>query len=172
MFTKLLNKLNKGIDKVYMAIAVVLFIVLIIASAVQVFTRYVLNASLVGTEELARYCFIWMSLLGGSIAVGRWAHTSISVLYDLLPRVPKKLTFCLQNLFIIGLSVIFIMGGVAMMQVSMGQSTPTLHLPKPIIYLAVPLCGAGMILHSAEHILGTLDELRHRKDNELTEENT
>lgn len=158
MSLKALHKLNHSIDRVYMLLAGVLFIILIAASAVQVFTRRVLNASLVGTEELARYCFIWMSLLGGSIAVGRWAHTSISVLYDILPRVPQKLVFCLQNVFVIILSVIFIKGGLTMMSVSSGQFTPTLHIPKSVIYFAVPLCGAGMCLHAAEHILSAFFE--------------
>ena len=68
--------------------------------------------------------------------------------------------FCLHNLLVIALSVIFIMGGIAMMKVSWGQSTPTLHLAKPLIYLAVPLCGFGMIMHAIEHILDTLEKIR------------
>ena len=156
MLLKGLNKFLCVLDRVYMAAAGVLFIILIAASATQVFTRYVLNASLVGTEELARYCFIWMSLLGGSIAVGQWAHTSITVLYDILPQVPKKVTFCIQNMFIIILSVIFVMGGLTMMSVSGKQFTPTLHIPKYVIYLAVPLCGFGMGLHALQHILNTI----------------
>lgn len=82
MFNKTLHKINGGIDAVYMTTAGILFIVLIAASFVQVFTRYIMNSSLVGTEELARYCFIWMSLLGGSIAVGKWAHTSMAFSTD------------------------------------------------------------------------------------------
>ena len=156
MLVKALHKLNQGIDRVYMLASGILFIILIVASTLQVFTRYVLNASLVGTEEAARYCFIWMSLLGASIAVGRWAHTSISVLYDLLSGIPKKGVFCLQNLFVIALGVIFIMGGVTMMQATATQFTPTLHIPRWIIYLGVPLSGLGMCLHAVEHILETL----------------
>ena len=161
-----LHNINQVLDRVYMLVAGLLFIVLIISSTLQVFTRYVLNASLVGTEELARYCFIWMSLLGGSIAVGRWAHTAISVLYDLLPRVPKKGVFCLQNLFIIALGIIFIMGGFTMMSATKTQFTPTLHIPKWVIYLAVPLSGTGMCLHAVEHILNTLFGKDHLEEGE------
>lgn len=159
MLTSVLHKLNRTIDIIYMFVASALFIMLICASATQVFTRYVMNASLVGTEELARYCFIWMSLLGGSIAVGRWAHTSISVVYDLLPRVPQKLVFCLQNICVIVLGVLFIKGGITMMSVSASQLTPTLHIPKLVIYLAVPVSGFGMCLHAIEHICKALGEL-------------
>lgn len=66
-----IKKLNQAVDAVYMSISILLLIILVIASALQVFTRYVLNNSLVGTEEVARYCFIWMSMLGGSVCVGR-----------------------------------------------------------------------------------------------------
>lgn len=156
MLYKGLQKVNEAVDKVYMLVAAGLFVILIVASATQVFTRYVLNASLIGTEEVARYCFIWMSLLGGSIAVGRWSHTAITVVYDLLPDVPKKLTYCIQNVLVIVLAVIFISGGITMMGVSANQTTPTLGLPKALVYLAVPTAGIGMLLHSVEHILNTL----------------
>ena len=169
MLVNTLHKLNHAVDLIYMVAAGIVFIVLIVASSLQVFTRYVLNASLVGTEELARYCFIWMSLLGGSIAVGRWAHTSISVLYDLLSGVPKKGVFCLQNAFVIVLSVILIAGGITMMMATANQSTPTLHIPRWVIYLAVPLSGAGMCLHAVEHILATvLGKNKERFEEEKT----
>lgn len=159
MLTTVLHKINGVIDKIYMTAAGLLFIVLIISSTLQVFTRYFLNSSLVGTEELARYCFVWMSLLGGSIAVGRWAHTSISVIYDRLPRIPQKSMYILLNVLILVLCYIFIKGGFTMMKVSALQSTPTLHIPKWVVYLAVPLSGIGMALHALEHICKTIDEL-------------
>lgn len=165
MISGAFHKVNNVFDRVYMTVAGVLFIILICASFVQVVTRYVFNASLTGTEELARYCYIWMSLLGGSIAVGKWAHTSITVLYDLLPKVPKKLMFCFHNICVILLALIFIFGGIKMMQVSGNQTTPSLHLPKSIIYLAVPVTGVGMILHAFEHISYTLENLT-KDDNE------
>lgn len=156
---KVLHTVNRGIDYLYLFLSSLLFITLIIASAVQVYTRYVLNNSMVGTEELARYCFIWMSLLGGSVAVGRWSHTSITILYDILPPVPKKLLFCFQNLCVIALAVIFIKSGLTMMKATALQSTPTLHIPKKLIYMAVPLCGAGMLLHAVEWIVQSVGEI-------------
>ena len=116
MLTNVMHKINGVIDKIYMTAAGILFIVLIISSTLQVFTRYFLNSSLVGTEELARYCFVWMSLLGGSIAVGRWAHTSISVIYDRLPPVPQKCMRIVHNILVLVLCYIFIKGGFTMMK--------------------------------------------------------
>lgn len=139
----------------------VVFIVLIVASFIQVVTRYVFNASLTGTEELARYCYIWMSLLGGSIAVGRWAHTSISILYDRLKGKPKKILFIFYNICVILLSLIFITGGITVMKISANQMSPSLHISKALVYLAVPLSGFGMLMHALEFILGNIENMKN-----------
>ena len=169
MMSGTLHKVNKVVDKAYMILAGVLFIVLIGASFVQVVTRYLFNSSMVGTEELARYCYIWMSLLGGSIAVGRWAHTAITVVYDMVPRIPKKIMFIFQNVCVILLAVIFIFGGIKMIQVTGNQTTPTLHLSKALIYWSVPLAGAGMILHAIENIIYAFENFGSEETGVLTD---
>src|SRR5574341_1452640 len=42
--------------------------------ALQVVFRYVVNYTLPWSEELARYVFLWASLLGACVALGRGAH--------------------------------------------------------------------------------------------------
>lgn len=158
-----IKKINQAVDAVYMAVSVLLLVLLVGASAVQVFTRYVLNNSLVGTEEVARYCFIWMSMLGGSICVGRWAHSTVSILSDALPETGRKLLFILINVLIVICAYIFVTGGIEMFIASGNQLTPTMRIPKCLIYLCVPLGGAGMGLHSIEHILVTVKELTDGK---------
>ena len=62
-----LDKVCSMVNRIYGGAALLLLAVLTGAMAVQVFTRYVLGSSLSGTEELGRYCFIWMTMLGASI---------------------------------------------------------------------------------------------------------
>ena len=154
-----IKKINQAVDAVYMTISVLLLVILVGASALQVFTRYVLNNSLVGTEEVARYCFIWMSMLGGSICVGRWAHSTVSILSAALPEAGKQILFIVINLLIIVCAYIFVSGGIEMFVAAGNQLTPTMRIPKCLIYLCVPLGGVGMALHSVEHILVTVLEL-------------
>ena len=86
MLIKGIKKINKAVDTIYMTVSILLLVLLVGSSAAQVFTRYILNNSLIGTEDVARYCFIWISMLGGSICVGRWAHSTVSILSDALPE--------------------------------------------------------------------------------------
>lgn len=153
-----------------MALGVILLVVLIGASTAQVLTRYVLNSSLIGTEELARYCFIWMSLLGGAICVGKWAHSSVSILSDLLPQKGKDLLFILINLLIVVCALIFLSGGMEMVQTAGSQLSPSLRIPKKFVYLSVPVGGFGMLLHSIEHMIRTLGKLFGKEESEESKE--
>lgn len=66
-----------------------LCVALLAASAsvavLQVFCRYVLNASLPWPEEVALWAFIWAVFLGMAVAVGRESHIAIDVVSRLLP---------------------------------------------------------------------------------------
>ena len=83
-----------------------------------------------------------------------------------MPDAPKKIAFIFHNICVILLSVIFIYGGVKMIQITGNQTTPTLHLSKALVYWVVPLSGAGMILHAIEHIFNTVE---HFTENERKE---
>ena len=64
---KKLEQVSDIINKCVSYIGMVIFIVLIVACVAQVFFRFILNNSLSWSEELARYCFIWMHMLGASL---------------------------------------------------------------------------------------------------------
>lgn len=105
-------------------------------------------------------------MLGGSICVGRWAHSTVSILSDALPESGQKILFIFINALIIVCAYIFISGGIEMFIASGDQLTPTMRIPKCLIYLCVPLGGAGMGFHSIEHILVTIKEMAAKKKGE------
>lgn len=62
---------------VFWALAAVVF--------AQFFSRYVLNASIVWTEEVARYLLIATAFLGSVMATRKRAHIYVEVFYRFLP---------------------------------------------------------------------------------------
>ena len=67
---KVLQRVSDTVNRIVGYVGIAVFLALIIACVMQVFFRFVLNNSLSWTEELARYCFIWMHMLGASILGG------------------------------------------------------------------------------------------------------
>jgi TRAP-type C4-dicarboxylate transport system permease small subunit len=51
----------------------------------QVLSRYVFNYPFDWPEEMARYLFVWVALLGAALALRRGAHFSIDALVKKLP---------------------------------------------------------------------------------------
>ena len=81
---KKLQQVSDIINKCVSYIGMVIFIVLIVACVAQVFFRFILNNSLSWSEELARYCFIWMHMLGASLLIEGSGHATVTAILDLM----------------------------------------------------------------------------------------
>jgi TRAP-type C4-dicarboxylate transport system permease small subunit len=89
---KILRALDKHFEE---SIAVCCLIVMVLIMGMQVFSRYVLNASLVWSEEITRYLFIWC----GFMSIGLCIRHGLALRVDqLLHMVPPKITSAL-NMF-------------------------------------------------------------------------
>jgi TRAP-type C4-dicarboxylate transport system permease small subunit len=77
----------RALERVETAVAVSLFVLLVVTVGLQVVTRYVFNNSFGWTEEIARYLLVGVTFLGGGIAVRRRAHLSLELWSGASPRV-------------------------------------------------------------------------------------
>ena len=59
---------------------------IVVVLALQVFFRFVLNQSLIWSEEVATWCMIWVVFLGSAALMRRWEHVHIPIFVKLLPR--------------------------------------------------------------------------------------
>ena len=88
---KKLEQVSDIINKCVSYIGMVIFIVLIVACVAQVFFRFILNNSLSWSEELARYCFIWMHMLGASLLIEGSGHATVTAILDLMHGTLRKI---------------------------------------------------------------------------------
>ncbi|WP_308215409.1 TRAP transporter small permease subunit [Sinobaca sp. H24] len=63
---KVLRYLDEHLEEVLL---VIFTLTMVIVIGLQVFMRFVLSSSLGWSEELARYCFIWLVYIGISYGV-------------------------------------------------------------------------------------------------------
>jgi len=120
--------------------------------ALQVFCRYVLNHSLFWSEELARILLIWLTFLGATAAYQRKVHPTIDIISL---RVNERLQIYLKiavYLVSILFFIIMIIHGFQFAYFARLQISPALHLPKWLIYAAVPVSGMLFLLHSLSQL--------------------
>lgn len=82
-----LDRVVRIADRVTEAIVVLLFAGIVLVGGLQVFSRYLLNASLSWSEEFQRYGLIWIVFLALVIGYRRGAHLGMAFLIAKLPRV-------------------------------------------------------------------------------------
>ena len=70
------------------ALASALLAMIVLLIFVNVFMRYIMNASLSWGEELTLWLFVWFVWLGVSYAFHTGDHVRITALRDLLMRAP------------------------------------------------------------------------------------
>lgn len=139
---KSLKWLDENLEKY---ILFLLSAVMVSVVFVQVFMRYVMSNSLSWSEELARYCFIWLIYIGISYAVKHHRHIKVDAAL-LLFKDKTKIYFSLISnlLFLIFCVYVAIYGySIASQLLAFGQTTPALQIPTGIVYLAPPV-GMGL----------------------------
>ncbi|MGQ4668900.1 TRAP transporter small permease [Metabacillus halosaccharovorans] len=118
---------------------ILLSILTVVVVFIQVFMRYVLSSSLVWSEELARYAFIWMIYIGVSYGVKRQAHISVDAVAMLLKRKGKFLLAMCANVAFLAFAVILIYFSFEVV-IQVTRTSPALNIPMQWVY-AAPMVG-------------------------------
>jgi TRAP-type C4-dicarboxylate transport system permease small subunit len=103
--------------------------------------------SLPWTEELSRFAFVWLLMLGASVALYRQEHFSLTLVRDFLSPVLnwwcELLVYLLEFVFI-GFLIRY---GYLMSEMVWGQISPALGLRYTYVYASVPVGAALMAVH-------------------------
>ena len=143
-------------DRVLLGIATLLAASLLGCVVLQVFFRYVLQDSLVWSDEVARYCFVWSSLLAASVIVGRNDHFTIPILVDLLPKRVQAAFDLLCLLIFMVFTVILIVNGMQWGWRMRNAVSSVMQVPQGLVYAIVPFSGFYMLLHLTVRLLARL----------------
>jgi len=113
----------------------------------QVLMRYLFAYPNPWSEEVSRFCFIWMSLLGASLAVAHRSHFRFDQVTERLPPRAKKAVETLAGAVVLLFALLLIGTGIALMDLTMGERSAALSLPLALVYAAAPVSGVLMAIH-------------------------
>lgn len=154
--------LFRVIDTVVKTVMVVLLVALLIAVGANVFGRFVLNASLPASAELARFLFIWVIFLGAALAHLHNEHIAVSLVTDRLSTSTRRWFTVLQELIILIVVVALLLSAVQVMSISPGTSA-LLNVPLAVVNFSVPFSAALMGIITVYRIAVALRPSSDRK---------
>ena len=137
--------------------------VLIVPVSLQIFSRFTaLIPSYIWTEEMARFFFIWMIMIGSMVGIRDGAHFDVDLWPELRPRA-NALLCIVGNVFILVFALVFIWYGIRFVQFGWSQNSELAELPMPFIFAAWPLAGLTWVLFLGERFIVDIRTLGHRE---------
>lgn len=130
------------------------FLVMVLLTCWQVFTRYLLKNPSTWSEELVSYMFAWMSLLGAALVTCERGHMNIPILEEKCGPTARKFLNCLcEAIAFLFSAIILLYGGIQISNLAMGQMTSSLGVPIGIFYFVLPLCGVLNMIYTVMNMI-------------------
>ena len=141
------------------SVAGAFFAILIVCLILQVFTRLLPRflgdwavISLPWTEELSRFSFVWLLMLGASVGMYNQEHFTVTFVVDALPPALRPsiqlLVYLLELLFV----AVLIAHSYWMSEMVWNQIAPAVGISYAWVYSSVPVGAALMGVHILAHM--------------------
>jgi TRAP-type C4-dicarboxylate transport system permease small subunit len=122
----------------------------------QVLFRYVFNAPLDWSEELATFSFAWMALLGAGVGLKYDQHPSLDIFQSRFPPVLQKITHLLVNLATMFMLIVLCIYGWKLTMVMRMQTMAALGYSVAFIYIILPISAIIMLFHIVARIINII----------------
>jgi TRAP-type C4-dicarboxylate transport system permease small subunit len=136
-------------------------ILAIMAAAVflQVASRFFTSLAIDGIDEVPRYLFVWLVVIGSAAAMQRNEHTVLDYFVNRLPPRGRALMSFVVNAAGIAFFLYMIKLSLVLVPNAQLQSSPGLDLPLSWVFLAVPVGSFLIILPMVRACLAALRTL-------------
>lgn len=153
----LLDWLYRGLQ----ALLTLLIAVLIVPVTLQIaarLTRWIPNY--IWTEEMSRFCLIWIIMIGASVAVRDGTHFDVDVLPP--PKTPagRAIGQLVVHSAILLVALIFLAFGWRFTQFGFDQSSELTGLNMSLIHVAWPVAGFTWLVFLAEKFYDDIQLLK------------
>ena len=127
----------------------------------NVVLRYAFNSGITASEELSRWLFVWMTFLGGIVALHERAHLGTDILLSRLGVAGRRACYVLAHLLMLYVCWLVFEGALAQVRVNLDTTSPVMELPMALFYGAgcvFAVSGAAILLfHLWQMLAGRLD---------------
>jgi TRAP-type C4-dicarboxylate transport system permease small subunit len=146
-FLRPLARFDHLLAKAEAAVLITLVAVMTLIVFLQVVYRYVLIQPLHWSEELARYLFVWVSILGATLGLEKRGHFGLDFFYRMLPDHKRRFLQFLIHLFVGCVILVILIQGVKLVQATALQKSPAMEISMGWAYACLPVGAGLMVIH-------------------------
>jgi len=151
------RRFTAGYAQILTALLAFSVAIIVVPVTLQMVSRYTaLIPPYIWTEEMARFLFIWMILIGAMIGVRESSHFEVDV-WPTLPRRGEAAVRIAARLGILALALVFVIGGIEFTRFAWHRTSELAELPLWMIHIAWPVAGFTWIVFLGEQFY---DEVR------------
>ncbi|MEO6363916.1 MAG: TRAP transporter small permease [Caldimonas sp.] len=127
--------------------------ILVVPVTLQILSRHTeLVPAWIWTEEMARFFFIWMIMIGSMVGIRDGAHFDVDLWPELAPRTNALLRIA-ADLFVLIMAMVFIWYGIRFVQFGWNQTSELADLPMGWIFVAWPMAGFTWVAFLGERFV-------------------
>lgn len=150
-----MKKLLRIIDGVLSFLLIFTVLLLLVPVSLQIFSRYTdFIPRYMWTEEMSRFFFIWLIMLGATLGVREKMHFDVDFLPQLSKKVNRRLLFMSQFLMLIFSGVIFYWG-IEFTRFGWNQTSELADIPMWWIFIAWPISGFLWMVFLLHHMFSS-----------------
>jgi len=129
----------------------------LVVMAVQIFLRYVLNDSLIWSEEAARYLLVAIAFLGCATGCRKASHIRIDVIDLVLPERARRILSLATDAIVLAYVLLVAWLAIGIIPILGRQPSTAMRMPMAIVYGVIAL---GFALAALRIVLARLPGAR------------
>lgn len=156
-----MNAFFEGYYRILKALLTLLMGLIIIPVSLQILSRYTgIIPRYIWTEEVARFCFVWIIMIGAMIAVRDSTHFDVDLLPHPKTNKSKGIRDFIVHIAIATMAGFFCYYGFKFAQFGAIQSSEMSGINMATIYVAFPLAGVTWVLFLIEKFIKDFQLIR------------
>jgi TRAP-type transport system small permease protein len=162
------NRMRKFIDWIYrgmQALLTFLIAILIVPVTMQIVARFSDRIPhFIWTEEMARFCLIWIIMLGASVAVRDGAHFDVDVLPHPRTAAGEAISRMVVHGAVFLVAMIFLAFGWRFAQFGYDQESELTGINMAWIHIAWPVAGFAWVMFTMEKFYDDFQLMKKGKE--------
>ena len=147
-----MRQLVDGFFRLLEALVVLCLVAMVIMVFGNVVLRYGFNSGITVSDEMSRYCFIWLTYIGAMVAMREKGHLGVDTLVLRLPLLGKKVCYFLSEWLMLLCNLLFLLGTWKMHELQVSNVSPVVGISMIWVYGIGYVVGGVMSLMNLNQI--------------------